>query len=84
MLTQKNNIGRINEIDGLRGVAILIIVISHFDTSFLQSGGVSIFFVITGFFITKIISEKGIDFSIQDFYISRLNSLYLNYYLVPF
>jgi peptidoglycan/LPS O-acetylase OafA/YrhL len=76
MFTENNNIGRIKEIDGLRGVAILIIVMSHFDTSFFQSGGVNIFFVITGFFITKIISEKGVDFSIVDFYISRVNSLY--------
>ena len=76
MISQNNSIGTIKEIDGLRGVAMFIIVMSHFDAHFLQSGGVNIFFVVSGFFITKIISNKGIDFSIGNFYISRANSLY--------
>ena len=76
MSLQNHNIGRIKEIDGLRGAAILLIVMSHFESSFFQSGGVSIFFVITGFFMTKIISDKGINFSIVDFYVSRVNGLY--------
>lgn len=64
------------EIDALRGLAILIIVISHFENSFLSYGGVNIFFVLSGFLITKTIYSKGLNFSLFHFYFIRLNSLY--------
>ena len=67
---------RIKELDGLRGIAIIIIIISHFENSFLTNGGVNIFFVLTGFLITKIIYSKGLNFNIFEFYLLRLNKLY--------
>lgn len=67
---------RILEIDGLRGIIILLIIMSHFNDSIFQSGGVNAFFVISGFFITKIINDQGYSFKVLDFYISRIKGLY--------
>lgn len=48
------------DIDGLRAIAILSVVLYHFFPSFLPGGftGVDIFFVISGYFITKIILKE--------------------------
>ncbi|MCE6981742.1 acyltransferase, partial [Pseudomonas frederiksbergensis] len=60
------------DIDGLRAVAVLSVVIFHAFPKFLQGGfiGVDVFFVISGFLISTIIF-KGLDlgvFSAQEFY----------------
>ena len=68
------------DIDGLRGVAVLLVLVFHFD--FFNIGkagfiGVDIFFVISGYLISKII-WSGIDaeaFSFQQFYIRRIRRL---------
>lgn len=62
-----------NDIDGLRGIAVLAVILFHFG--YLPNGflGVDIFFVISGFLITEIIYRKIVDnqFSIVDFYLRR-------------
>ena len=67
------------EIDGIRGVAIILVVAFHFNLDFLLGGyiGVDIFFVISGYLITSIIiSElKASLFSVTDFYERRLRRL---------
>lgn len=69
------------DIDGLRAIAILLVVIFHFQiVAFGKSGfiGVDIFFVISGFLITKIILgdlETG-RFSLKTFYLKRFRRLY--------
>lgn len=42
------------EIDSLRAIAVIFVVINHLSSTFLPSGfiGVDIFFVISGFVIT--------------------------------
>jgi peptidoglycan/LPS O-acetylase OafA/YrhL len=69
------------EIDGLRGIAVLSVVFYHFKFAvfgkeLFQGGflGVDVFFVISGYLITKIILnslKKTNDFSFYNFYIRR-------------
>lgn len=64
------------DIDGLRALAIILVLIYHGGFSYFPSGfiGVDVFFVISGFLITGIIHEslnKG-HFSFIDFYNRRL------------
>ena len=51
---QAPSLGYRPEIDGLRAVAVVAVIINHFNKSILPSGylGVDIFFVISGFVIT--------------------------------
>jgi len=63
------------EIDGLRAVAVLPVILSHAGISWFSGGyiGVDIFFVISGYLITSIILEekKRNKFSIINFYVRR-------------
>ncbi|MFV2005782.1 MAG: acyltransferase family protein, partial [Gammaproteobacteria bacterium] len=68
------------EIDGLRAVAVLSVIISHFDRSLLPSGhlGVDIFFVISGFVITQsLVARQHTTFRsfIHDFYDRRVKRI---------
>ena len=68
------------EIDGLRAIAVLGVLINHLNKDFLLSGflGVDIFFVISGFVISSSLygrdSKNFIDF-IQSFYLRRLRRI---------
>ena len=65
-----------SDIDGLRAVAVLFVLMFHGGLTLVPSGfvGVDIFFVISGFLITSIISTslKKQSFSLSDFYVRRL------------
>ncbi len=67
------------DIDGLRGIAVLLVVIFHALPTWLPGGfvGVDIFFVISGYLITKIILEQinAQTFSISDFYSRRIRRI---------
>jgi len=67
------------DINGLRAIAVIAVVLYHFNNSWMSGGfaGVDVFFVISGFLMTAIIL-KGIDqkkFSILKFYIARANRI---------
>jgi len=70
------NRNRILQLDGLRGFAVLAVVINHFNENWLAGGfvGVDIFFVLSGYVVTlSILKRKVIDFrtSIIEFYKRR-------------
>ena len=66
------------DIDGLRALAVLSVLLFHFE--YLDGGfvGVDIFFVISGFLITKIINDavNAGTLSITDFYIRRIRRIF--------
>ena len=64
MSSSSNISGYLPQLDGLRAVAVLAVIINHFDANLLPSGylGVDIFFVISGFVITmSVLSVNKID-----------------------
>ncbi|MGV8862693.1 MAG: acyltransferase family protein [Pseudomonas sp.] len=69
-----------SDIDGLRAIAVLSVVLFHAFPSLIRGGfiGVDIFFVISGFLITSILiknSKKEI-FSISEFYARRITRIF--------
>lgn len=64
-----------NDINGLRAIAVLIVVLFHFDIDLFQGGfvGVDVFFVISGYLMTRIIFTRieQNNFSIIGFYLER-------------
>ena len=67
------------EIDGLRALAVLAVILYHSDIKLIPGGfiGVDIFFVISGYLITQIIySELSVNnFSIINFYERRFRRI---------
>lgn len=63
------------DIDGLRAIAVLAVVVFHLNKTWLPGGftGVDVFFVISGFLITGILSRdtSGGKFSYASFYRAR-------------
>jgi peptidoglycan/LPS O-acetylase OafA/YrhL len=68
------------DIDGLRAVAVLLVLLFHFDLLLVGKAGfigVDVFFVISGFLITSIIKRQ-VDtgtFSLRGFYVARVRRL---------
>jgi peptidoglycan/LPS O-acetylase OafA/YrhL len=76
------------DIDGMRAIAVLSVVLFHAFPSYIQGGfvGVDVFFVISGFLISSIIFgglEKG-KFSFGVFYSRRVNRIFPALLLVLF
>lgn len=67
------------DINGLRAIAVIAVVLFHFNPSWVPGGfaGVDVFFVISGFLMTGIIFRgmKEESFSIFNFYVSRANRI---------
>ena len=73
------------EIDGLRAIAVLSVILFHADVLLFRGGyvGVDIFFVISGYLITRLIADEikhtG-SFSFTNFYIRRARRLFPSLY----
>lgn len=69
------------DIDGLRSIAVIAILLFHVDFKFFSGGyvGVDIFFVISGYLITRVIRDEVLEtgsFSFPDFYMRRARRLF--------
>ncbi|WP_073507620.1 acyltransferase family protein [Streptobacillus notomytis] len=64
-------------LNGLRAVAVILVIIYHFFPSILSGGflGVDLFFVLSGYLITSILIEKN-NLNIKDFYYKRFKRLF--------
>lgn len=73
-----------NFIDGLRAVAVAMVILFHFQLLNLSGGflGVDVFFVISGFVITEIIQKNHISgqYSITNFWRRRVLRIIPNFY----
>ncbi|MBR0995459.1 acyltransferase [Bradyrhizobium japonicum] len=74
------SIGYRKDIDGLRAVAVLMVLVFHFDLFGSRGGGflgVDVFFVISGYLITSIVCRdiQAGEFRLSDFYVSRVRRL---------
>jgi peptidoglycan/LPS O-acetylase OafA/YrhL len=74
------------DIDGLRAIAVLAVVLFHLDFTVISGGfiGVDVFFVISGFLITGIIHRKILEnnFSFLSFYQRRILRILPVFYVV--
>ena len=81
-LTDKPKSGRFYrpELDGLRCLAVMGVLIFHIEPRFLEGGflGVDVFFVLSGFLITGLLQKSmtASTFSFKDFYIRRMRRLF--------
>lgn len=72
---------RLLEIEGLRAIAVLAVICNHYFEQILQSGflGVDVFFVISGFVITKYLTESkfnGLATFLAQFFARRIKRLF--------
>ncbi len=76
------------DIDGLRAIAVMMVVFYHIGFKFLSGGfiGVDIFFVISGYLITSVIyQEISIGkFSFSNFYLRRMKRILPVFFFVGF
>jgi len=79
--TGKINVKHISSIDGLRAIAVTAVVLYHLGISWIPGGflGVDLFFVISGYVITRLILDSINQSSALDlraFYAARLRRIY--------
>lgn len=76
------------DIDGLRAVAVALVILYHYQFNLFSGGfvGVDVFFVITGFVITSLLSRSfaGGNFSFTEFSAKRIKRLLPAFLLVSF
>lgn len=79
-----------NDIQGLRGLAVLAVILFHYNADWLPGGfvGVDVFLVISGYLITGILLRKknspdfGIASTLKLFYLSRIKRIVPAYYVM--
>lgn len=71
-----NHVKYVPALDGLRAVAVFAVLALHASVPWARGGylGVDVFFVLSGFLITRLLLEQGID--LKRFYLRRAMRLY--------
>lgn len=82
-----NKTNYIPSLDGIRAVAVALVVVSHAGLDHIVPGGfgVTIFFFLSGYLITTLLRnewEKTGDISFKDFYLRRIYRIFPPLYLV--
>ena len=86
IINNNNNLSQriyLSELDGIRSIAILSVLINHLNPKFLPSGylGVDIFFTLSGFIISYSISNNIVKNKlkfVRDFYLRRFKNISLS------
>jgi peptidoglycan/LPS O-acetylase OafA/YrhL len=73
--------GKIYEIEGLRGVAVIAVILHHLNSEYLPGGylGVDVFFVISGFVISDLLNKLKFNSTYEYFlifYVRRIRRLF--------
>lgn len=65
------------DIQGLRALAVLAVIVFHIQADWLPGGflGVDVFFVVSGFVVSRVIMQRGDRFSWLGFYANRLRRI---------
>lgn len=65
------------DIQGLRALAVLAVIVFHMRADWLPGGflGVDVFFVVSGFVVSRVILQRGGSFSWLGFYANRLRRI---------
>ena len=76
LITPKAQFGYIPGLDGMRAIAVLIVMVAHFGLAHIIPGGfgVTVFFFISGFLITRLLlaeKEKDGSIGLKNFYVRR-------------
>jgi peptidoglycan/LPS O-acetylase OafA/YrhL len=84
-LSTNLSLKKIPSLDGLRAVAVLLVIFHHLHVPFSPDGrGVLTFFVLSGFLITWMLlneSERTGDVSIRNFYVRRILRIFPAFYV---
>ncbi|WP_317663871.1 acyltransferase family protein [Pseudomonas sp. KU43P] len=72
------------DVQGLRAVAVLAVLLYHANSSWLKAGylGVDVFFVISGFIITALLTERSDRIDLPAFYASRVKRILPAYFVM--
>lgn len=72
------------DVQGLRAVAVLAVLAYHANSSWLKAGyvGVDVFFVISGFIITALLTERSDKVDLVAFYTSRVKRILPAYFVM--
>jgi peptidoglycan/LPS O-acetylase OafA/YrhL len=78
---QPFRLGHNRALDGLRGIAVLAVILFHYRFPFSKNGfmGVDVFFVVSGFLITSLLIQEWMDageIKLRFFYLRRFLRLY--------
>ncbi|MDX8466852.1 acyltransferase family protein [Mesorhizobium sp. VK23B] len=65
------------DVDGLRAIAVIAVILFHFGVPGFRGGfvGVDIFFVISGYLITRLLVAEGRELSLVEFYGRRMRRI---------